>query len=118
MRARLAAWLVSLLDSGPDSITVFPTVVVNDDDGNPALTSSDTGVIVLARVQPSSTVAFTTDGQLNLTIYTVIARYLPDCEFSKVEFDGDTYDVLGDVLKYRGSARTQHMTFQMQLRGA
>lgn len=109
---------LSLLDDGPDVITVYPSVWSADEDGNHAWRPSGTGIVVRARVQPISSTEQAGTGQQVVTLVRVIARNVPAGPWDHVDYDGRTWDVLGEPDHRGDSLATAHTTLTMQARGA
>lgn len=96
---------MSLLDSAPETITVYPAGPAQPDgsrgpEGAP--------VTVRCRVQPSTSTTQPADGYTDLTIYRVIARRLPAGPWSRVHWDGRDWTVTEQPAAWRGSKRTAH----------
>lgn len=102
---------MSLLDTGNETVVVFPHQTVVDSDGNRIVKPSVTGVTLQARVQPGSSLELPTDGQQLSTIYTVITRDAPTASWSYCMWRGLKWDVVGEILRYNGSYITQHVTW-------
>jgi hypothetical protein len=112
---------MSLLDRGNADVVLFPEEVTTDTDGNPITRPSATGIPARATVQPlgwatgsdtdSTSAGFITGPQryrLRLTRSyggPVLGRQ------SRVEWNGDSYAVIGDPVHYGGSPRTAHTDY-------
>lgn len=104
---------MSLLDRGPDTITVYPAgATLPDGTRGPA----GAPITVSCRVQPSSTANDGDDGYADMTTYRVIARSLPAGPWDRVTWDGRDWTVVGQPQKWRGSARVTHHTAVIQRR--
>ena len=108
---------MSLLDDGPDLITVYPSVWAADDDGNYAWRPGTTGITARARVQPVSSTELAVNGQRVATLARVIARGVPAGPWDRVDYAGRTWDVLGEPERRGDSTATVHVTVLIQARG-
>ncbi|MGW3569071.1 phage head completion protein [Streptomyces sp. NPDC000941] len=100
---------MSLLDNGNETITVYPQERTTDDRGNQVWRPSTTPVWVRCRVQPVDADEPTVAGQTTVTTYRVIARDAPLGPWARVEWDGRTWDVVGEPRRYNGSPATRHI---------
>ncbi|MGV9271325.1 hypothetical protein ACWDRR_42560 [Kitasatospora sp. NPDC003701] len=98
---------MSLLDNGPDTITVYPAGPVRPDGTRGP---EGTPVTVRCRVQPSSSSEDATAGYLDQTLYRVLARTLPAGPWSRVTWRGRDWTVVAEPKRHSGSARTRHDT--------
>jgi hypothetical protein len=107
---------VSLLDSGPDTITVYPTVAVDDGYGG---TKPGPGVPVTirAQVEPVASTENVGPGYVVGTEYRVIARSLPAGPWSRVEWAGEVWAVVGEPERFGGSRRVAHDVATIRKRG-
>lgn len=105
---------MSLLDSGPEVVTVYPHVIVADSDGNPIVKPSTTGTALAARVQPANSSEIPVDGQQMGSFYIVIARDAPAASWSHCVWRGTKWDVVGEIMRSRGSMVTEHVTWTMR----
>ncbi|AQY20480.1 hypothetical protein T261_06050 [Streptomyces lydicus] len=99
--------LVSLLDHGPEEIVIYPA--------GPVLLDGTRGpegepVTVRGRIQPVASTEDAEPGYLATTTYRVIARALPAGPWARVVWRGQTWAVVGEPARRRGSARTRHDT--------
>ncbi|MFJ5923856.1 hypothetical protein ACIQF6_14785 [Kitasatospora sp. NPDC092948] len=98
---------MSLLDDGPDTVTVHPAGPVHPDGTRgpegPPLT-------VRCRVQPSTSEEAAQLGYVDVTVYRVLARELPAGPWSRVVWQDRDWTVVGEPKRHRGSARTRHDT--------
>lgn len=101
---------MSLLDVGPDVVTVYAEVESTDDYGNRILGPAENGVEVRGRWQPSSSDESADLGQQTFTAYRFLCRTFPAGPYGRVVFDGSDWDVVGDPKRHRGSALTSHVT--------
>lgn len=104
---------MSLLDGGNETVVIFPQVQGSDSDGNPTMSPSPTGVPVLARVQPMSSIEDTSLGQGTETRFRVRPdrrATVPIGAWAAVEWRGARYEVIGEPQPRNGSATTQHTT--------
>jgi hypothetical protein len=109
---------VSLLDDGPDLITVYPSVWAADQDGNYAWRPGTEGIVIRARVQPISSAELALNGQQLSTLARVIARRVPTGPWDRIDHAGDVWDVLGEPEQRGDSPATSHTTVLIQARGA
>ena len=108
---------MSLLDSGPDVITVYPEVETVDEYRNRVLGPDlDNPIEVRGRWQPSTFEEAATLGQTQDTVYRFIAREFPAGPYGRVDFDGDSWDVVGQPKRHRGSNATRHYTAYLKKR--
>lgn len=102
---------MSLLDSGPDEVTVYPdTKITEDDYGNRIVGPESSGVKVRGRWQPSTAEESADLGQQTSTVYRFISRDFPAGPYARVEYDGDEWDVIAEPKRHRGSSTTRHVT--------
>lgn len=107
---------MSLLDTGNETITVYPQERITDDRGNVLWRPSTTPVRVRCRVQPVTTDEPAVAGQATETTYRVIARDAPLGPWARVEWDGRTWDVVGEPQRYSGSPATRHVDALIRMR--
>ncbi|MFE3220244.1 phage head completion protein [Streptomyces antimycoticus] len=100
---------MSLLDNGNETISVYPQERSTDDRGNQVWHPSTTPVRVRCRVQPVDADEPAVAGQASVTTYRVIARDAPLGPWARVEWDGRTWDVVGEPRRYNGSPATRHI---------
>ncbi|MGK5728178.1 hypothetical protein [Streptomyces sp. URMC 124] len=98
---------MSLLDSGPELVTVYPLAAVDDGYGG---TKPGPGqpVTVRARVLPATTEESAVPGYVAGAEYRVYARSLPAGPWSRVEWAGDVWAVVGEPQRFGGSRRLSH----------
>lgn len=102
---------MSLLDNGPDVVTVYTDTVVDTDEyGNRIVGPSETGVTVRGRWQPSTAEESAELGQQASTVYRFLSRDFPAGPWARVEFDGAEWDVIAQPKRHRGSTTTRHFT--------
>lgn len=107
---------MSLLDLGPDIVSVYPEVESTDDYGNRVMVPSESPVTVRGRWQASTSDEAADEGQQTNTFYRFICRDFPAGPYARVEFDGSDWDVVGDPKIHRGSAMTRHATVRLKER--
>lgn len=107
---------MSLLDRGPEEITVYPAVPTDDGYGG---TQPGPGqpVTVRARVMPASSDEAAQDGYLATDTYRVYARTLPAGPWSRVEWRGQVWAVVGEVKRFGGSRRIAFDAVMIRKRG-
>lgn len=110
--------LVSLLDNGPDVLTVYTEVEARDAYGNVVRVPSDTPVTVRGRVQPSTSDELSALGFATETVVRFIARSFPGGPWARVEFEDREWDVVGEPRVHRGSPRTAHVTVYLKARSS
>ncbi|MGA4948609.1 hypothetical protein [Streptomyces lydicamycinicus] len=108
---------MSLLDRGPEVVTVYPAVRAADGYGG---TQPGPGepILLRARVMPAGSDEATEDGYLTGTTYRVYARTLPAGPWSRVEWRGQTWAVVGEVERFGGTRRTAFDVATIRKRGA
>ncbi|WP_035865969.1 hypothetical protein [Kitasatospora cheerisanensis] len=104
---------MSLLDGGPDTVTVYPAGPVQPDgtrgpEGAP--------VVVQCRIQPSTSEEAAQLGYVDVTLYRLLARTLPAGPWSRVVWQGRDWTVVGEPKRHNGSARTRHDTAMIRRR--
>ena len=107
---------MSLLDRGPDVVTVYPEIENEDEYGNELQVPGGAGIEVHGRWQPGTAEESASLGQQTFTVYRFLCREFPAGPFARVHFDGSTWDVVGEPKRHRGSALTQHVTVWMRER--
>lgn len=108
---------MSLLDDGPDLITIYLSIWAADGDGNYAWRTGTVGVTARARVQPVSSTELAVNGQQVATVARVIARNVPAGPWDRIDYDGRTWDLLGEPERRRDSPTTTHVTALIHARG-
>lgn len=106
---------MSLLDRGPDEITVYPLIERDDGYGGTQPAPGDP-VRIRARVVPAATVENGDAGYLTDDTYRVYARTLPAGPWSHIEWRGHCWTVVGDVQRYSGSRRVAFQTATIRRR--
>ena len=112
---------MSLLDSGPHTVTVFLEETVTDSYGNEVKRPSETGVVVTnCWVQPTSAARGSVSavdvsaGQRATGTYRLIARSAPVGWWSRVEWEGKRFAVLGGPLLREYTAATAHISVSLE----
>lgn len=111
---------MSLLDTGTDTITVFPEETYQDSYGNTQRRPSQSGVVVVGcRMQPMASMRLfpSNDATQQQTIYAtwrLIARDAPLGVWSRVEWQGKTLSVRSGPERRRYSSTTSHITALLQ----
>lgn len=109
---------MSLLDGGPEEVTVYPQVLATDDDGNPRLAAATEGVTCRASVQPRA-VAVSEDGQATSASYRLRLARGAGVELgphAEVEWRGERWAVVGEPRRYSGSPRTSRVVATIERR--
>lgn len=109
---------MSLLDTGNETVLVWPQVETTDPDGNPVRVPADAPVTVRGRVQPVSSADVIAAGQQTSTRYRFSSRTAPLGAWARVHWDGRDWDVDGEPLTSNGSRRTRHVVAILRARGA
>jgi hypothetical protein len=108
---------MSLLDNGPDEVTVYAEVETVDEYRNKILAPDlNNPVLVRGRWQPSTFDEAAQLGQEQDTVYRFVARDFPAGPYGRVDFDGASWDVLGAPKQHRGSTATRHYTAYLKRR--
>lgn len=116
---------MSLLENGPNTLTVRPASEHADPDGNPILEWQDGDpefTVTGAYVAPSATSEYPVTGQRVDRLMRVMFRDLPagcpSARWARVVVDGATeYDVEADPSRNERSRRTRHWVLQLRERG-
>lgn len=101
---------MSLLDSGWETVYVYPQAEYTDDEGNRLYGPATSPVVVPAHVQPVASTEDTTAGQAVETRYRVIARDAPAGPWSQIEWRGVRYEVVGEPAVWHSPAHLRHTT--------
>jgi len=109
---------VSLLDTGNETVQVWPEVSSTDSDGNPIKGPAADPVEIQARVQPVSSTDVIAAGQQTVARYRLITRDAPLGPWVRVRWRGRDWDIDGEPLWSNGSPRTRHVQAILQARGA
>lgn len=116
---------MSLLDTGNIEVDVYPEEVVRDMDGNIRTRPAKTPFKLMVRLQPlgqSGTAArrmeqseegFETEQVLRMRVPRAYNHQFIGSE-AKVVFDGQTWQVFGNPIRYRGSPRTEHVDYTLR----
>lgn len=108
---------MSLLDLGPDVVTVYAdTVTTTDGYGNKVKGPAASGTDIRGRWQPSTAEETAELGQQTTTVYRFLCRDFPAGPWSRATFDGSTWDVVGEPRRHRGSETTRHVTVYFRKR--
>jgi hypothetical protein len=123
--------LVSLLDGGAHyvPVTVYPQVVVTDEDGNTQTKASDVGIDTVGRVQLiTMTGTARRDAEQNdkgfYTEQDYRIRFPRSFDTSqlgpqaKVLWNGQLFSIFGFPQVYQSSRRTQHQEFSIKRGGS
>lgn len=107
---------VSLLDDARDTLLVWPEVAGTDADGNPVFTPAADPVSVSGRMDPVTADEDATTGQAVITTYRFLSRTFPGGPFARVQWEGRTWDVVGEPQRRRGSEATRHVVVLLRSR--
>lgn len=105
---------MSLLSNPRHSVTVFPLVE------GPRDADGDVTIVELppvewgCSVQPVTAEQQSVLGLVNVTVYRMIGVGWPGGARSRIEWDGSSWDQLGDVKRHRMSSRTGHDSVLMK----
>lgn len=100
---------MSILDKGAHEVTVVPRIETTGEYGEVVLTDGAPVVVPGCQVQPVSAEEADSLGAQATTIYRVLGRGpWPGGIVSRVEWDGRTWDQIGEARKYTNGRRTQH----------
>ncbi|MHA7662374.1 hypothetical protein [Mycolicibacterium sp. HS_4_1] len=106
---------MSLLNSGTETVKVFPEETITDADGNQMTQASKIGTDYRARVHPISAIETQEVGFESKTRYRLrLVRY-PGVlgAQSQVEWRGNRYSIDGEGMVHTGSSRTAHVEYVM-----
>lgn len=112
---------MSILDRGTDDVLVYPMVKILDPDGNEVWQPAEEPVTVRASLQPVTSADALVSGQQVDTVYRVRPVRGTDIPFGawdRVEWDGRTWDVMGDPTRRNASPRTRRTVFHIRTRDA
>lgn len=110
---------MSLLDNGPDVVTLYADTETTTDGYGNVIVVPDTdgaGVSIRGRWQPSTADEDASLGQESTTICRFLCREFPSGPWGRVAFDGDNWDVVGEPREHRGSWATRHVTVYLRKR--
>lgn len=84
----------------PHALTVYPSGLTTDTDGNPVRRPADVGVPAVGFVQPTSSSENTTDGQSAEARFVAFLDPGSPCldAFSRLVWAGRTFETLGEAL--------------------
>lgn len=111
---------MSLLDSGPDSITLTPAVWGTDDDGNERWLPGTSSVTVWGTVEFQSSVTQATTGQQVRSQISFITRQLPTLpatksyRYAKAVWNGRNWHCNADPTFYRRGSATRHVSIILE----
>ncbi|GAB7185927.1 hypothetical protein ATKI12_5758 [Kitasatospora sp. Ki12] len=107
---------MSLNDRGRERVVVHP---VRDEDDGYGGTQPGTGapVTVCASVRPATAEESADAGFTTETLYRLWSRSLPAGPWSRVEWDGAVWAVVGEVQHYRGNRRVTYDAAMIRKRG-
>lgn len=101
---------MSLLDNGPDVVTVYSEVETIDHRGSVVREPSSTGVVVRGLMQPSTTDVDVAQGQRTTVEYKLICRSAPIGAWSRIEWEGRRFSVLEQPRAHDGTNMIKHVT--------
>ncbi len=107
---------MSLIDRGRERVVVYPLRDADDGYGG---TQPGTGdpVTVWASVRPATGDEAGETGYLAGTDYRLTARSLPAGPWSRVDWDGAVWSVVGEPQRLRGARRVTYDTAVIRRRG-
>lgn len=97
---------MSTLDALPHVLAVYPEVDTTDERGNPVRAPANSPVMVPAAVHFRTAQESFDLGQDTRTMAKVFARTFPAGAFSRIEWEGRTWDVVGEPKRF---GRTEHV---------
>ncbi|MBH1936503.1 hypothetical protein I5Q34_19850 [Streptomyces sp. AV19] len=106
---------MSLLD-GAEDVRVVPAVPVDDGYGG-TVPGEGAPVVIRARVVPSDSAEPGPAGYLADPTYRLYTRAFPAGPWSRVEWAGQTWSVVGAPQRYGGGSRTAHDVVMIRKRG-
>ncbi len=108
---------MSLTDRGRERVVVHPVREVDDGYGG---TQPGPGapVTVWASVRPATSEEQAEAGFTTQTLYRLWARSLPAGPWSRVEWDGAVWAVVGEPQHFRGNRRVSYDAAMIRRRGA
>lgn len=98
---------MSILDSGPHTIVVYPAVVEDDGYGGTQPGVGDP-IEVRAYCSPLAAEADSSDGYGTQQRFQVIARHLPSGPWARVDWGGEQYVMVEPPRRFGFSRRTAH----------
>ncbi|MFJ4796944.1 phage head completion protein [Kitasatospora purpeofusca] len=107
---------MSLTDRGRDRVVVHPIRDVDDGYGGTQPGVGDP-VTVWASVRPATAEESTDTGFTTETLYRLSARSLPAGPWSRVEWDGAVWTVVGEPQHFRGHRRVTYDAATIRKRG-
>jgi hypothetical protein len=115
--------VVSLLDEGNELVVIYPMVETTDPEENSVWRAGDVGVPVMGSVQPIGNDTSTEGGTSQVVDTTYRFRpnrgeTVPIGAWARVEWDGRTWDLVGDPGRHNGSDATAHRTYRIKARKA
>lgn len=108
---------MSLLDWGNETVTLFPQVRTEDEDGNPILRTAAEGIDVQARVQPQSSEQAGTIGYGTEESYRLRLARGSDPGLgigSEVSWRGMRWEIHGFPRRHSGSPRTRRLVYYIR----
>ena len=112
--------LMSLLDRGRETVTVYPEETWTDPDGNVISRPSPNGIQARATIQPRSQVAGSgpeDEGFYNREVYRV--RFPRNFPYilggrSQIEWNGERWGIFQEVRRYNSSPSTAHVDYLIE----
>lgn len=109
---------MTLIDQGPETVTVYPAVQSLDEDGNPVLVPGTAGVAVNCWAQPLTSPQLSSGPADRLSTYKLLARSWPGGPYSLIAWRGRNWDVIGEpTYNSGGGAHMQNSTVVIRARG-
>lgn len=116
---------MSLLDSGRETITIYPEIQTVDSDGNIVTKPDhDNPIVTRASIQPQQSSGTSArrreqdqEGFLTESICRLrLPRRFPHLlgAQSRIEWNGEYWAVIGDAYKFNSSDRTRHRTYTIR----
>jgi hypothetical protein len=111
---------MGLLDDQYSTVTLIPEIVAEDSQGNPGMRVPDPDLenrqTITGRVQSSSSVEPTADGQRVVTFHRLLCREFPAGAWARVIWEGREFDVDGEPIRHDDSDMTAHDTVALRAR--
>lgn len=106
-----------MLDDGPETVQLYPAVRHRTDRGNiERVPGSQPVPLEGVWIFPEDSTELPTQGQSLLTRYVLRTRSFPAGAWSKVTWNGDDFDVVGEPRHMPGSPRLEHWLVTLQAR--
>ncbi|MCK2237711.1 MULTISPECIES: hypothetical protein [unclassified Crossiella] len=110
---------MSVLDSGPETVTVYPAVEVVDEYGQAVRVPDLTRPVTVTDVHlhPVASAESADLGQVATARYRLIARAAPVGPWARVDWRGRSYDVVGEPATWHAPDHLAHVSALIQAGG-